>query len=222
MKTLVVEDDPRATAALKRDLASGCHSVAVCKDGGQAAERSRDAAFDVIIFDTATLDLAALSTLRDAAKSVPVLCLLSSNAVAERVAALNAGADDVLVKPYDVQELLARLTALNRRMMNAGGVRKLGSAVLDARRHALIGSDGETRLTSREYALLAHLADRLGEPVSRSSILEHVWGTQFVGEGNVVDVYIGYLRSKLRQAAAEQVRIEAVRRVGYRLIASPA
>ena len=120
----------------------------------------------------------------------------------------------------DMQELIARLGAIHRRVMSSGGVRKLGTALLDARRHALIGSDGETRLTSREYALLAHLADRLGEPVSRTSILENVWGTQFVGEGNVVDVYIGYLRSKLRMAAAEQVRIEAVRRVGYRLVAN--
>lgn len=220
MQTLVVEDDPRVTAALKRELALGGHSVVVCKDGAQVVERSRDAAFDVAIFDTPTLDLAALSCLRDSTKCLPVLCLMTSAAVADRVAALNAGADDVLVKPYDPDELLARLAALNRRVMSAGGVRKLGSARLDARRHSLIGTDGETRLTSREYALLAHLADRLGEPVSRTSILEHVWGTQFVGEGNVVDVYIGYLRSKLRQAAAEQVRIEAVRRVGYRLIAT--
>ncbi len=221
MQTLVVEDDPRVTATLKRELALGGHSVVVCKEGGQVSERTRDAAFDVIIFDTPVLDLSQLGALRVCGKSIPVLCLAAAGtSVADRVAALNAGADDVLVKPYDPEELLARLGALHRRMMNAGGVRKLGSAVLDARRHALIGTDGETRLTSREYALLAHLADRLGEPVSRSSILEHVWGTHFVGEGNVVDVYIGYLRSKLRQAAAEQVRIEAVRRVGYRLIAS--
>lgn len=218
MHILVVEDDSRAATALKRELASGGHSVAACKGSDHMLARSREAAFDAVLVDTGSPPLAAISALRDANRALPVVCLSTASAVDDRVATLRAGADDYLVKPYDTQELLARLEALHRRVMNAGGVRKLGSTLLDARRHALIGADGETRLTAREYALLAHLADRLGEPVSRSSILESVWGTQFVGEGNVVDVYIGYLRSKLRTAAADEVRIEAVRRVGYRLM----
>lgn len=218
MHILVVEDDSRATAALKRELAQSGHSVAVCKGSEHMASRAREATYDAVLVDANPPPLDALSALRTSNRTVPVVCLSSATSVADRVAALRAGADDYLVKPYDAQELGARLDALHRRVMNAGGVRKLGSTLLDARRHALIGSDGETRLTSREYALLAHLADRLGEPVSRSSILENVWGTQFVGEGNVVDVYIGYLRSKLRMAAADEVRIEAVRRIGYRLL----
>ncbi len=220
MQILVVEDDPKVTLALRRDLASGGHSVVVCKCTDPISMRARDSGCEVILFEMAGLDPAQLDRVREVSKAMPVVCLLGTNNAVDRIAALNAGADDCLSRPYDAGELVARISALHRRIVNAGGARKLGSTVLDARRHALIGSEGETRLTSREYALLAHLADRLGEPVSRSSILEHVWGTQFVGEGNVVDVYIGYLRSKLRQAAAEQVRIEAVRRVGYRLIAT--
>lgn len=218
MHILVVEDDSRASTALKRELASGGHSVAVCKGSDHMLARSREAAFDAVLIDSGPPPLAPIAALREANRTIPIVCLSTASGVTDRVAALRAGADDFLVKPYDPQELLARLEALHRRVMNAGGVRKLGSTLLDARRHALIGSDGETRLTAREYALLAHLADRLGEPVSRSSILENVWGTQFVGEGNVVDVYIGYLRSKLRMAAADEVRIEAVRRIGYRLM----
>lgn len=219
MHILVVEDDPRASATLKRELTQGGHVVISCRPD-QVIARARDGLFEVGLFDTSTFDLATLNTLRDSSRSVPVIVLSAVSDVARRVEALRAGADDYLVRPYDMQELLARLEALHRRVMSAGGLRKLGNAILDAHRHALIGSDGETRLTSREYALLAHLADRLGQPVSRSSILENVWGTQFVGEGNVVDVYIGYLRNKLKQAAAEDVRIEAVRRVGYRLVAT--
>jgi len=218
MHILVVEDDSRAAAPLKRELASGGHSVVVSKGSDQMLARSRETAFDAVLIDSSAPPLDSVASLRDVNRTVPVVCLSNASAVGDRVAALRAGADDYLVKPYDSQELLARLEALNRRVMNAGGVRKLGSTLLDARRHALIGADGETRLTAREYALLAHLADRLGEPVSRGSILENVWGTQFVGEGNVVDVYIGYLRSKLRTATADEVRIEAVRRVGYRLM----
>lgn len=220
MHLLLVEDDSKASAALRRELTQNGHIVISCKGHESVIARTREATFDAVVFDTQTLDHNVLATLRDSGKCLPVICIANSASVADKVAAFKAGADDYLVRPYDMQELVARLTALQRRVMSAGGVRKLGNAVLDARRHALIGADGETRLTSREYALLAHLADRLGEPVSRSSILENVWGTQFVGEGNVVDVYIGYLRSKLRMAAAEQVRIEAVRRVGYRLVAN--
>ncbi len=220
MQILVVEDDPKVTLTLRRDLAQGGHSVVVCKSTDPISLRARDSGCEVILFEMPGLDPGQLDRIRDVSKAMPVVCLLGTSNVSDRITALNAGADDCLGRPYDGGELVARIGALQRRIVNAGGVRKLGSTVLDARRHALIGSEGETRLTSREYALLAHLADRLGEPVSRSSILEHVWGTQFVGEGNVVDVYIGYLRSKLRQAAAEQVRIEAVRRVGYRLIAT--
>lgn len=221
MQILVVEDDPKATVSLKRDLALGGHSIVTCnKSADQVAHRARDGGCEIIIFDSPSLEPTFLERVRDASKETPVVCVLGSTSVGDRIAALDAGADDCLGRPYDAGELNARLGAVQRRVCNSGGMRKLGSTVLDARRHALIGTEGETRLTSREYALLAHLADRLGEPVSRSSILEHVWGTAFVGEGNVVDVYIGYLRSKLRQAAADQVRIEAVRRVGYRLIAS--
>lgn len=220
MHLLLVEDDSKVSAALRRELTQNGHNVSSCKGTESTLARTREAVFDAVVFDTQALDLDVIGALRDSGKCLPIICLANSASVADKVAAFKAGADDYLVRPYDMQELIARLGAVQRRVMSAGGVRKLGNAVLDARRHALIGADGETRLTSREYALLAHLADRLGEPVSRSSILENVWGAQFVGEGNVVDVYIGYLRSKLRMAAAEQVRIEAVRRVGYRLVAN--
>jgi DNA-binding response OmpR family regulator len=220
MHILVVEDDSKVSVQLKNELTQAGHTLVTCKGGEQAVAKVRDGFFDVVVFDTGDLDFDVLQTLRDTSRSVPQVVLSQAREVATRITAFKSGADDFVVKPYDSEELLARLDALHRRVMSAGGLRKLGNAVLDAHRHALIGSDGETRLTSREYALLAHLADRMGEPVSRSSILENVWGAEFVGEGNVVDVYVGDLRSTLRQAAAEDVRLEAVRRVGYRLVAN--
>lgn len=220
MHVLVVEGDSRQSTKLKDELGRAEHTFVTCKGGKQAVARVRDGFFDCVVFDIDDIDLQMVSELREASRSVPQVVLSANDDMDTRITAFESGADDYVIKPYDRRELLARLEALHRRVMRAGGLRKLGNAVLDAHRHALIGRDGETRLTSREYALLAHLADRIGEPVSRASILRNVWGAEFVGEGNVVDVYVGYLRSKLRQAAPEEVRIEAVRRVGYRLVAN--
>jgi DNA-binding response OmpR family regulator len=125
------------------------------------------------------------------------------------------------VKPFDFDELLARIEALHRRG-GATDVSALGQVTLDARRRALVtGAHSET-LTAREYGLVAELARHAGEVLSRTRLIETVWGQEFEGNSNVVDVYVGYLRTKLERLGATGVRIESVRGVGYRLVVPPA
>ena len=101
------------------------------------------------------------------------------------------------------------------------GTRQVGAAMLDARRRALVNGELEVVLTAREYAVLSHLVDHIGEAVPRTELLTRVWGSDFQGEPTVVDVYIGYVRAKLKQAAGTSAHIDAVRSVGYRLVNAP-
>jgi len=223
MQILVVEDEPKRSIPLSRGLTDGGHRVAVCTGVDNALAQLRNGDFDIVLIDWSRCDASGLELVRSFASTspTPVICLSGGEVdVASRVAALRAGADEVLNKPVAMEELVARLEALQRRISIASGHKILAGATLDARRHALVKGEVETRLTAREFSLLAHLADHVGAAVSRADLLAKVWGQGFVGEGNVVDVYVGYVRHKLRQAVGDAARIDAVRGVGYRLIIS--
>ena len=220
MQILVVEDEPKRSIPLTRGLTEGGHRVAVCTGADRALAEFRNSDFDIVLLDWSRCDATGLDLVRSfaSASPTPVICLGGDVDVASRVAALRAGADEVLNKPVALEELVARLEALQRRISIASGHKILAGATLDARRHALVKGQTETRLTAREFSLLAHLADHVGTAVSRADLLARVWGQGFVGEGNVVDVYVGYVRHKLRQAIGDAARIEAVRGVGYLLV----
>jgi DNA-binding response OmpR family regulator len=134
------------------------------------------------------------------------------------VTGLRAGADDYLVKPFDFEELIARIEALHRRAAGQDAARRIGPLTLDPRRRVLSRGEDETSLTARELSLLTALAARAGDALTRSELLSTVWGPTFDGEPNVVDVYVGYLRQKLRSLAGDEVSIQAVRGVGFRLV----
>jgi DNA-binding response OmpR family regulator len=148
----------------------------------------------------------------------PVLMLTARGATGEKVTGLRAGADDYLVKPFDFDELLARLEALRRRGASPAPERALGDVRLDPRRRTLTCGAADVTLTARELALFEELSSQPGDAVSRTRLLNRVWGNDFEGTGNVVDVYIGYLRTKLARVSSARVSIEAVRGVGYRLV----
>ncbi len=196
------------------------HQVDVCASGIEARAQALDIAYDVILLDWSLPDLDGVAVLRDwraRGLRTPVLLLTARGSTGEKVTGLRSGADDYLVKPFDFQELVARLEALSRRG-GAEPAAALGAHRLDPKRRALVRDDRAESLTAREYALCAEFATHPGEVLSRTRLLEAVWGTEFAGNANVVDVYVGYLRAKIERLGPDGVRIEAVRGVGYRLV----
>lgn len=222
MRVLVVEDEEKMVVLLSRGLKEEGHEVDVCSSGADAVEQAAAVPYDVVLLDWSLPDLDGVAVLRrwrDAGLRTPVLMLTARGSVGERVTGLRAGADDYLTKPFDFDELLARLEALHRRGGGHEVRRKLGRALLDANRRVLSVRDVEEALTAREYGLLSELAGHAGETLTRSELLTVVWGAGFDGTPNVVDVYVGYLRAKLRRLGIdEEVSVRAVRGTGYRLV----
>ncbi|MFO7565175.1 MAG: response regulator transcription factor [Enhygromyxa sp.] len=220
MQLLLVEDEDRLARVLIQGLREEGHQVDLCTSGEQAYAQARDIDYDAVILDWMLPDLDGVSVLRrwrDAGLRTPVLMLTARGSVGERVTGLKAGADDYLVKPFAFAELLARLEALHRRGAGQLDLYRAGPVSVDGRRRVLVGPEGELGLTPREYALACELFGHAGEVNSRSHLLSAVWGTNFEGDPNILDVYIGYLRGKLARVAGEAVEIKAVRGVGYRL-----
>jgi DNA-binding response OmpR family regulator len=217
MKLLLVEDEERVAAMLSRGLGEEGHAVDRVATGLAARDQGLSTTYDVILLDWALPDVDGVSVLREWRQRglrTPVMLLTARGATGEKVTGLRAGADDYLVKPFAFDELLARLEALHRR--GAGDTPRLGDVLLDGRRRTLVKEDRTETLTTREYGLLAELASHAGEVLSRAQLIQSVWGAGFDGNPNVVDVYVGYLRTKLERVGAS-VRIESVRGVGYRL-----
>jgi two-component system, OmpR family, response regulator len=221
LKLLLVEDEERVQRALSRGLAEEGHQVDVCGTGTQARCQAQDIAYDVILLDWSLPDIDGVTVLREwraRGLRTPVLFLTARGSTGEKVLGLRTGADDYLVKPFEFEELLARIEALHRRG-GADAPAKIGPLTLDSRRRALVRDGNAESLTPREYALVSELATHQAEVLSRTHLLKTVWGTSFGGNANVVDVYVGYVRAKIERLAPEGVRIEAVRGVGYRLVA---
>jgi DNA-binding response OmpR family regulator len=213
---LVVEDDQKLARFLERVLTEEGYAVDRCQSGADAVTQVRASAYDLVLLDWMIPDLDGIEVcrqLRRGGSAVPILMLTARDQVGERVLGLDAGADDYLVKPFEVEELLARIHALIRR---SGGHARLilGPLEIDrAGRRALV--DGKAlELTTREFALLLHLAHRADRVVSRSELLSQVWSIRFDPESNVVEVHISRLRDKLGD---RQWIIETVRGRGYRL-----
>ena len=220
MRLLLVEDDERIAAALHQGLTEAGHQVDACAGGWTAARQAETIQYDVIVLDWMLPDIDGLSVLRrwrSVGMSAPVLMLTARGSVNERVLGLNEGADDYLVKPFDFEELLARISALHRRAAGNADLRRVGQVVLDGRRRRLISDDAEVELTPKELMLCSALFERSGDVVSRRVLLDEVWGEAFEGDPNVLDVYIGYVRKKLRRIG-DGARVETVRGLGFRLV----
>jgi len=220
MNVLLVEDDPAVRGAVERALRHAGHQPALAADGVRALEQATAVPYDAVILDLGLPGLDGLEVcrrLRASGNQVPVLMLTARAAVADRVAGLDAGADDYLVKPFALDELLARLRALERRAPSTGQTRgqlRFGDLVLD--RDAMTSARGsrEIQLSRTEYQLLELLMASQVKVLSRDVIFDKVWGYDFGPESNSLDVYIGYLRRKL-EANGEPRIIHTVRGVGY-------
>jgi len=219
-RVLVVEDDPRVAASVRRALEYAGHAVEVVGDGPTALATALREPPDVVVLDVTLpgLDgLAVCRALRAAATARPmVLMLTARDATADRVAGLDAGADDYLVKPFAYEELLARVRALLRRRPEpaASGARlAFAGVVLDPATREVWYGDQPVVLTALEFDLLHHFLQHPRQVLSRQQLLDAVWGGGNSATTNVVDVYIGYLRTKL----GEPRLVHTVRGVGYAL-----
>lgn len=220
MKILIVEDEDRMARLLRRGLQEEGHQADVCATADEAAQQALDIPYDAILLDWMLADKDGVSLLRGWRQKglrTPVLMLTARGTTGEKVTGLRAGADDYLTKPFDFDELLARLEALHRRGGSHEPSLQIGSLTLDTRRRVLCGAEGELPLTSREFELLHELSGHRGDVLTRSKLLSTVWGTDFEGTPNIVDVYIGYLRAKIEELKGTGVQIQTVRGIGYRL-----
>jgi two-component system, OmpR family, response regulator len=225
MRILLVEDEAKMARLIERGLREEGHQIDLCERGDHAVEQARAIAYDVIVLDWSLPEIDGLTVLRqwrDKGLNTPVLMLTARGTIGERVTGLRAGADDYLVKPFDFDELIARIDALHRRGGGQVRLRRIGTITIDAQRRAILCGGEEQSLTGREFGVFSELAAHAGEVLTRAELLGTVWGPDFDGEPNIVDVYVGYLRAKLRKLGEHGVSIEAVRGAGFRLgVGSP-
>jgi DNA-binding response OmpR family regulator len=226
MRILVVEDEPKMGQLIRRVLTSERHVVDLAPDAvaalGLASPGSEP--YDVLVLDRMLPDLDGLEllrVLRNRGVTTPALMLTALGAVEERVAGLDAGADDYLAKPFSFAELLARVRALGRRATAPAAPHlAVGDLELDEERHVARVGDRTADLSAREFALLAYLIRNEGRVVSRRQILDAVWGAEPDVYSNVVDLYVSYCRRKLAELGRAEL-LRTVRGVGYTLRGSP-
>jgi two-component system OmpR family response regulator len=223
MRVLVVEDEVKMVALLRRGLIEEGHLVEVAEDGESAVAMARASAYDVIVLDVMLPRLDGFSAcrrMREAGVWTGVLMLTARDSVTDRVSGLDCGADDYLVKPFSFSELLARLRALARR----GGAPRptelaVGDLRLDPASRKVWRGDTEVSLSTKEFNLLETLMRRPGMVLDRATLLEYAWDYGYENRSNVVDVYIRYLREKIDRPFGTS-SIETIRGAGYRLRAA--
>ena len=222
MRILVVDDEPAVRESLRRALQLEGYEVALATDGRDALEQLDSHADDpdAIVLDVAMPDVDGLQvcrTLRRAGSRIPVLMLTARTEVDDRVAGLDAGADDYLAKPFALEELFARLRALLRRTSTGSGeALHFADVELDPATREVRRGDELIELTRTEFALLELFLLNPRQVLTRSVIFERVWGYDFGGASNSLDVYIGYLRRKTETGGRPRL-IQTVRGVGYAL-----
>jgi DNA-binding response OmpR family regulator len=220
MHLLLVEDDVRLAKLMKRVLAEEGHVVDAANDGATGLDLAVGGEFDAIILDVMLPKIDGFEVCRRLRKSdvdTPVLMLTARDAVDDRVRGLDAGADDYVAKPFAFSELLARLRALGRRRAPLGAeVLSVADLVLDESSHVVRRGGSEIDLTQKEFALLDYLMRHPGHVLTRSQILDNVWGYEFASMTNVVDIYIHYLRRKIGKGGTAKL-IHTVRGVGYKI-----
>ena len=217
MRILVVDDDPEIVSFLKRGLTYEGYTVDTASDGTEALAKARDAEPSLVILDVMMpgMDGMEVSKRLRQASSIPILMLTAKGTVADRVKGLNSGADDYLVKPFSFDELLARVRALLRRSQpTEGEVLRFMDLSLDPSTREVKRGDDVIQLTAQEFDLLELFLRHPRQVLRRDMIYEKVWGYDFGGESNVIEVYMRYLRSKL-EASGQPRLIHTVRGVGY-------
>jgi DNA-binding response OmpR family regulator len=225
MRVLLVEDERKISAYVRRGLEEAGYAVDVAFTGPEALSWAQKADYDAIILDILLpgLDgLAVCRQIRESGAQVAVLMLSARDSVDDRVAGLDAGADDYLVKPFAMKELLARLRALARRAAEGSrsAALSVGDLFVDPSRHQVTRAGKDIVLSAREFAILEYLMRNAGRVLTRTMITEHVWDYNVFHQSNAVDVYIRTLRRKMDDDFEPKL-IQTIRGVGYQFAAEP-
>jgi len=219
MKILVIEDEKLLAQSIRAVLEQKGFEVETVYDGETGAEYARLGIYDLLILDVMMPGLDGYTVARQVRAqrcTTPILMLTARSATEDRIEGLNAGADYYLTKPFDTRELLACINALLRRQGSQVDELAFGNTVLDLGSSLLICGEKSVRLSAREFDVMRFLLQAGGRIVSKESILARVWGYDSNAVENHVEVYVGFLRRKLRSIGSD-VRIEAIRRLGYHL-----
>lgn len=221
MRLLIVEDEPKMLGFLKQGLEEQRYAVDTAQNGEDGLHWALNFPYDVIILDVMLPGLTGLElcqALRNRRIQTPILMLTARDTIDDRVAGLDQGADDYLVKPFAFRELLARLRALTRRdTQHNSAVLHIGDLHLDTVTHTARRGDKPFELSTKEYDLLEFLMLHPNQVLSRTVIAEHLWNYDYSPESNVVDVYIRYLRRKIDDDYEEKY-IRTIRGTGYQLV----
>jgi DNA-binding response OmpR family regulator len=221
MYVLVVEDERRLAQLVRRVLEEEGHTVDVAHDGEEGLQMALEGTHDVIVLDIMLPEMDGIEVCRSLRRNrvdTPVLLLTALDGVDDRVRGLDAGADDYLPKPFAFQELMARLRALSRRRVQPRDPQELAvdDLTLDLRRRRAQRDGRAIELSPKEFSLLEFLMRNEGRVVTRTQILDHLWGYDFATDSNLVDVYVAYLRRKVDKGTNNKL-IRTVRGVGYAL-----
>ena len=218
MRLLVVEDQKDLNEIIVRKLTNEHYSVDACYTGNDALDFIRCAEYDGIILDIMLPGITGIGVLREmraSGNNTTVLLLTAMGTVEDRVAGLDAGADDYLVKPFDFNELLARVRAIVRRGgERAGNVMTSGDLTLDSASRTVTRGGQEIKLTAKEFDILEYLMQNQGRVLSRDKLSNHIWNYDYDGGSNVIDVYMYHLRRKIDRDFDEK-KIQTVKGAGY-------
>ena len=224
MRILLIEDDKKVSRAVSRGLEAEHLAVDTVANGLEALDTARTGSYDLVILDLMLPGLSGMELLKRLRKvntQIPVLVLTARDAVADKIANFEAGADDYLTKPFAFAELAVRVKALLRRgPVTRANVLRIADLEIDRLSHQVRRGGDAIKLTSKEFSLVEYLALNTGRVVSRSMIVEHVWDQSFEGLTNIVDVYVRQLRAKLDEPYKAQL-IHTARGAGYYLSEHP-
>ncbi len=223
-KILIIEDEPQLARFVELELTHEDYAVTTSYDGREGLMLAESGSFDLILLDIMLPGLNGIEVLRRIRKTsdIPIIMLTARDAVMDKVSGLDMGANDYITKPFAIEELLARIRASLRQNSHSTDKQNVqiqdiitcGGLVIDSSRHTVTYNGNPVELTNREFMLLHKLVENKSLVLSRDTLLEHVWGYDYVGETNVVDVYVRYLRSKIDDVFGVKL-ITTIRGVGY-------
>jgi DNA-binding response OmpR family regulator len=218
MKILIVEDEEKLARFTELELMHEGYETEKAFDGRTGLELAESGRFDLVLLDIMLPGLNGIEVLRRLRKTsdIPVILLTARDSVMDKVSGLDTGADDYITKPFDIEELLARIRAALRKKKPSSVSDKLSSGLLtlDVASHTVMYGENDIELTNREFGLLKKLLENKSIVLSRETLLGDVWGFDYAGETNVVDVYVRYIRSKIDDVYGVKI-IQTVRGVGY-------